>query len=63
MKGIIVNYRRGRHTQNPRQMIIKIEGIDEISNPFTAKIPARVSVSTRFFTHPIEIKQTFSIPP
>jgi len=29
MKGIIVNYRRGRHTQNPRQMIIKIEGIDE----------------------------------
>jgi len=29
MKGIIVNYRRGRHTQNPRQMIIKIKGIDE----------------------------------
>ncbi len=28
MKGIIVNYRRGRHTQNPRQMIIKVEGVE-----------------------------------
>jgi len=28
MKGVIVNYRRGRHTQNPKQMIVKIEGIN-----------------------------------
>lgn len=28
MKGIIVNYRRGRHTQHPRQYIIEVEGID-----------------------------------
>ena len=28
MKGVILSYRRGRHTQNPRQMIIKIEGVD-----------------------------------
>ena len=28
MKGVIVNYRRGRHTQNPYQMIIKVEGIE-----------------------------------
>ncbi|MBR9689852.1 MAG: 50S ribosomal protein L35ae [Candidatus Altiarchaeota archaeon] len=28
MKGIVVNYRMGRHTQNPRQMIIKVEGIE-----------------------------------
>ncbi len=27
MKGVIVNYRRGRHTFNPYQMIVKIEGI------------------------------------
>jgi large subunit ribosomal protein L35Ae len=27
MKGIIVNYRQGRHTQNPYQMIVKIETI------------------------------------
>ena len=28
MKGIVMNYRRGRHTQNPHQMIIKVEGIN-----------------------------------
>ena len=28
MKGVIVNYRRGRHTQNPYQMIVKVEGVD-----------------------------------
>ena len=28
MKGVIVNYRRGRHTQNPHQMIIKVEGVE-----------------------------------
>ena len=28
MKGIVVNYRRGRHTQNPHQMILKFEGVD-----------------------------------
>jgi large subunit ribosomal protein L35Ae len=27
MKGKIVNYRQGRHTQNPYQMIVKFEGI------------------------------------
>ena len=27
MKGIIVNYRQGRHTQNPYQMIVKVEGV------------------------------------
>ncbi|MBR9681591.1 MAG: 50S ribosomal protein L35ae [Candidatus Altiarchaeota archaeon] len=26
MKGLIINYRRGRHTQNPYQMILKFEG-------------------------------------
>ena len=28
MKGVIVNYRRGRHTQNPYQMIVKVEGVE-----------------------------------
>ncbi|MBR9680621.1 MAG: 50S ribosomal protein L35ae [Candidatus Altiarchaeota archaeon] len=28
MKGIIVNYRMGRRTQNTRQMIIKVEGVE-----------------------------------
>ncbi len=27
MKGRIVNYRQGRHTQNPYQMIVKVEGV------------------------------------
>lgn len=27
MKGVIVNYRTGRHTQNPYQMIVKIVGV------------------------------------
>ena len=27
MKGIIVNYRMGRRTQNTRQMLIKVEGV------------------------------------
>ncbi len=27
MKGVIVSYRTGRHTQNPFQMIIKLEGV------------------------------------
>lgn len=29
MEGVIVNYRIGRHTQNPRQMIISVEGLDK----------------------------------
>ena len=28
MKGIVISYRRGRHTQNPYQMVLKFEGID-----------------------------------
>jgi len=28
MKAVVVNYRRGRHTQNPHQMILKAEGVD-----------------------------------
>jgi len=28
MKGIIMNYRMGRHTQNPHQMIVKAEGVE-----------------------------------
>lgn len=27
MKGVIVNYRTGRHTQNPYQMIVKVEAV------------------------------------
>jgi large subunit ribosomal protein L35Ae len=30
MEAIIVNFRRGRKTQNPRQMIIKVDGINSI---------------------------------
>lgn len=29
MKAWIVNYRMGRHTQNPRQMIVKVEGVED----------------------------------
>ena len=28
MEGIILSYRRGRHTQNVNQMLVEIEGID-----------------------------------
>ena len=28
MKGIILSYRRGRHTQNVNQMLVGIEGVD-----------------------------------
>jgi len=28
MKAVIVNFRRGRHTQTCNQMIIKVEGVD-----------------------------------
>ena len=28
MKGIIINYRMGRHTQNPHQMIIKVKDVN-----------------------------------
>ncbi len=28
MEGVIVNFRRGMHTQRTNQMIVKIEGID-----------------------------------
>ena len=28
MKGIILSYRRGRHTQNVRQMLIELENVD-----------------------------------
>ncbi len=27
MQGLIVSYRRGRHTQNNNQMIIKVDGV------------------------------------
>jgi len=27
MKAIVLSYRRGRHTQNTRQMLIKVEGM------------------------------------
>lgn len=29
MEGTIVNYRQGRHTQNPKHMIVRVEGVDE----------------------------------
>ena len=29
MKGRIVNYRMGRQTQNPRHMIVKVDGIGD----------------------------------
>lgn len=28
MKGIILSYRRGKHTQNVNQMLVEVEGID-----------------------------------
>jgi large subunit ribosomal protein L35Ae len=28
MKAVIVNYRTGRHTQNPHQMILRAEGVE-----------------------------------
>ncbi len=28
MKGIVLSYRRGRHTQNPKQVIIRVEGVE-----------------------------------
>ena len=28
MKGVIVHFRGGRHTQNDRQMILQVEGVD-----------------------------------
>lgn len=28
MKGVIKNYRRGRHNANERQLVIEIEGVD-----------------------------------
>ncbi len=28
MKGVVVNYRRGRHTQYENQVIVKFEGVD-----------------------------------
>lgn len=28
MRGKILNFRQGRHTQNPKQVLIEIEGID-----------------------------------
>ena len=27
MKGLILNYRRGRHTQNVNQVLVKVEGV------------------------------------
>ena len=29
MKGIILSYRRGRHSQNVNQMLVEVEGIDK----------------------------------
>ena len=28
MKAWIINYRMGRHTQNPHQMVVKVEGVE-----------------------------------
>jgi len=28
MKGIILSYRRGKHTQNVNQMLVELEGVD-----------------------------------
>jgi large subunit ribosomal protein L35Ae len=28
VKAVIISYRRGRHTQNPRQYLIAIDGVD-----------------------------------
>ncbi len=28
MQGVILSYRRGRHTQNTNQMLVEIEGVD-----------------------------------
>jgi large subunit ribosomal protein L35Ae len=32
MEAIIVNFRRGRHVQNPRQIILKVEKINSIKD-------------------------------
>ena len=29
MKGIILSYRRGKHTQNVNQMLVEVEGVDD----------------------------------
>lgn len=29
VKGVVLSYRRGRHTQNPKQVIIRIEGVEK----------------------------------
>jgi large subunit ribosomal protein L35Ae len=29
MKGTVINYRTGRHTQNPHQMLIRPEGVED----------------------------------
>ncbi len=31
MKGIIVSYRRGRHTQTPDQVLVKVGGVIDVS--------------------------------
>jgi large subunit ribosomal protein L35Ae len=30
MNATIINFRRGRHRQNPRQIVIKVEGVNSI---------------------------------
>lgn len=35
MKGVIKNYRRGRHTVNERQLIIEVEGIDSKAKAYS----------------------------
>ena len=32
MKGLIVSYRRGRHRQTPNQVLIKVDGIENLSD-------------------------------
>ena len=32
MEAVIVNFRRGRHVQNPRQIIIKVKGVESIKD-------------------------------
>jgi len=28
MEGVVVSFRRGRHTQNPRHVLVKVKGVD-----------------------------------
>ena len=46
MKGVVKNYRRGRHTVNERQLVIEIEGIHSRPKAFSM-VGSRVQWKTK----------------